>query len=321
MDEGADPVLKTPEPVPSADRVRTEGGDSLDARFHVASDGAGIAIFLESRSGALRSPQRRNPDYNEALWYILARLAASRGVLLDATVESSETLAFDIEQKRLVISQTYPVPIAAYDPSELRLQLTRAQRVVGRLDSAGPGGNNTKRIRLLVELPETADPEAVRELLISGSMDPVRDAIEAIKSIAGGRRGQGFATDSASRKAVEVHAMEATRRALEAEGWTVEDVSRERSFDFLCERQGEELRVEVKGTRGGSGEILVTANEVQHARDHGAVALAIVTSIKVRYGADGTPIAEGGSLAWHRPWSVDKGHLTPLAYSWRPRPS
>lgn len=312
-------MLKTPESVQTVDLVWTESGDTLDSRFHVAPEEGDIAIYLESRSGALRSPQRRNPDYNEALWYILARLAASEGVLLDATVESSETRGFSLEQKRLAIGHAYPVPIAAHDPGELRLQLTRAQRTIGRLPGAGPGGNNTKRIRLLVRPGNgIATPDVVRELLISGSMDPLRDAVEAIKAIASRRLGQGFATDSASRKAVEDHAMDAARRALEAEGWSVEDVSRDRSYDFHCQRNGDELRVEVKGTRSDSGEILVTANEVQHAREHSAVALAIVSGIRVRRGTDGKPIAEGGALRWHRPWSVDQGQLVPLAYSWAP---
>lgn len=296
--------------------VRTESGESLDARFQVAPEEGEVAIYLESRSGPLRSPHRRNPDYNQALWYILARLAASEGILLEATVESTETSGLPLEEKRLAISHPYPVTIAAHDPSELRLQLTRAQRTIGRPEGAGPGGNITKRIRLLVSLDQAMPPEVVRELLISGSIDPLRDAIEAVKAIAGRRPGQGFATDSASKKVVEDHAMDTARRALESEGWSVKDVSRERSYDFECRRNDDELRVEVKGTRGGSGEILVTANEVQHAREHGAVALAIVSAIAVHRGSDGKPIADGGQLTWHRPWSVDQGKLVPLAYSW-----
>jgi hypothetical protein len=104
---------------------------------------------------------------------------------------------------------------------------------------------------------------------------------------------------------------------LEAEGWNVEDVSRDRSYDFDCERDGVNLRVEVKGTRGSSDEILVTANEVRHAREHGGVALAIVSGIKVRRDGQGKPVADGGTLMWIRPWSIDQGTLVPLAYSWR----
>lgn len=298
-------------------RVRTESGATLDAHFRVAIEGPDVAIYLESRSGAKLSPRRRNPDYNEALWYILTRLAATEAVLMDATVESSETREFAAADKRLVTGLAYPIVLAAHDPADLRLRITKAQRIIGRSEGSGPGGNNTKRIRLLVQSQDGANPGAVRDLVVLGSPDPVRDALGAVNTIAGRRRGQGFASDTASKTAVEVHAMDAIRRALEDEGWNVEDVSRRRSYDFHCQRDGDELRVEVKGTRGGPETILVTANEVEHAREHGAVALAIVSAISLRVGSDGTPVAEGGTITWFRPWLVDQGILLPLAYSWR----
>lgn len=301
------------------DRVRTESGDALEAHFRVVSEAGHIAVYLESRSGALRAANRRNPDYNKALWYILARLGARDAVLLDATVESTETHGFAPDQKRLVVGHAYPMALGAHDPGELRLLLTRAQRVVGRPADAGRGGNNTKRIRLLIDVAQgAADVDAVRDLLIHGSPDPLKEATAAIGTIAGRRRGQSFASDTVSKMAVEDRGMAVARLALEAEGWSVQDVSRDRSYDFHCRRGNDELRVEVKGTRGGATEILVTANEVQHAREHGTVALAIVSGITINRGADGRPDAGGGELTWHRPWSVDHGTLVPLAYSWSP---
>jgi Domain of unknown function (DUF3883) len=301
----------------SGQRLRTERGAALEARISVTVEGGRFAVYLESRSGALRSPTRRNPDYNEALRYILARLGASEFLLLDATVESTETQALDPREKRLAIGTPYPVRLATEDPEELRLRLTRAQRTIGRPAGSGVGGNNTKRIRLLVAADGMAPSlSAFGELLVRGTDDAVAEAEAAINMIAGVRRGQGFATDSTAKKAVEDRAMDMVRVALEADGWTVKDVSRHESYDYHCRRGDDELRVEVKGSRSTPGQILVTANEARHALEHGDVALAIVGSIKLRRDA-GTPLAVGGVITWLRPWAIGQGTLVPLAYSWR----
>lgn len=298
--------------------VHTESGESLNAHFSVVVEEPGFAVYLESRSGALDSPQRRNPDYNLALWYLLSRLAASNAVLLNATVESKETRDLPLSDRGIEIGSPYPVSLERSDPSDLRLQLTRGQRTVGRSAFAGHGGNNTKRIKLLVRPGDAAmTGDGLRDLLVFGAVDGLRDAVATIDGMAG-RRGQGFASDSRARKAVELRAMAVVRSELEAEGWVVADVSRSESYDFHCRRRDEELRVEVKGTRGGAGEILVTANEVKHAREHKEhVALAVVSAISVRWEPKG-PTAAGGTTTWHRPWAVDLGGLVPLAFSWRP---
>jgi hypothetical protein len=297
--------------------VRSEAGDELNSEFGIRAEGVGTAIYLESRSGALRSPGRRNPDYNTALLYILSRLCAEGFDLVDATVESSETQTLDPEVKRLSIGIAYPVDLARQDPSELRLRITRAQRVIGRPPDAGPGGNNTKRIRLLVRSHGGPDPDAVGQLLMTGMTGAVDEAAQAIGVAAGRSRGPGYATDSTVRKAVEERAMKAAQEALEADGWIVDDVSRHESYDFQCRRNDEELRVEVKGARGEPSVILVTANEVRHARERGDVALAVVSGVELERSPEGIPKASGGAVQWIQPWSISDRDLEPLAFSWR----
>jgi len=139
-------------------------------------------------------------------------------------------------------------------------------------------------------------------------------------AVLGGRRGgHGYATDSVALKTVENHAMSAVRRKLEADNWIeIEDVSASESYDCRCHRPGEELRVEVKGTRGPDEIVIVTDNEVVHARSSGRVAIAIVTDIDLNR-VGGVPQPRGGNLHWHEPWDVDAGVLEPTQYRWRPK--
>lgn len=297
------------------DVVRRESGESLDAHFSVRDEADGLAVFLESRGGSRGAPNYRNPDYAEGLWYILSRLASADARLLDATVESTETVNLPHDSRVLALSSPYPLDLAAQDPEVLRLEIQRAQRVIGRAPGAGPGGNNTKRIRLLVERGNRAADDLFT-LLAGGAVDEVLDATRTVEVIAGRRRGQGFATDAKARKAVEERSMAVVRAALEADGWHVEDVSTKRSYDFHCTLGKDEQRIEVKGSVGGAEEVIVTPKEVEHARDRGDVWLGIVSGIVLDRDADGTLSARGGTLLWHRPWAVDDGELVPLGFKW-----
>jgi hypothetical protein len=48
-------------------------------------------------------------------------------------------------------------------------------------------------------------------------------------------------------------------------------------------------------------EVIVTPNEVEHARTRGDVWLGIVIGIVLDREADGTLSARGGTLTWYRP--------------------
>ena len=149
--------------------------------------------------------------------------------------------------------------------------------------------------------------------------DPtVAEAKRALDQIAGKTQGgQGFVSDSARRKAIEEHAVALMRDRYEQAGWQVKDVSKQEPFDLLCRRGDEELRVEVKGTTSAGGQILLTRNEVGHARQHRDVmALCVVAGVQGRVDAQGALQTSGGTLLTLHPWVVDAGELTPLAFAY-----
>jgi hypothetical protein len=296
----------------------TESGETLNAHFSVVTEAENLAVYLEGRGGRRGAPNYRNPDYAQALWYILSRLASLDANFLDGTVESTETVALPHGDKVLRLDEAYPIALAGQDPEHLRLQIQRAQRPIGRKPGAGSGGNNTKRIRLLVGV-NGLSADQLHAVLASGASDPIREAVAAVEAIAGRRRGQGFATDVRAKIATEERAMLVARLALTSEGWpTVEDVSRRESYDFRCQRSGEERRVEVKGSTRDEGRIFVTPKEVAHARERGDVWLAVVSGIVLDREADGSLTARGGDLTWYRPWTIDEGVLMEIGYEWVP---
>lgn len=140
-----------------------------------------------------------------------------------------------------------------------------------------------------------------------------------------GRRngGQGYSSDAARNKAVELRAMRVVRDHLEqSEGWSVNDTSAFRPYDFFCQRAEERLYVEVKGTTTAGASVHVTIGEVTHARRHeDECALYVVTGIEVtRAGQE--VVASGGSIdVVLRPWRVDAvGELLPKTFEYRLAP-
>ncbi len=102
-------------------------------------------------------------------------------------------------------------------------------------------------------------------------------------------------------------------------GWEVRDVGAVESFDLKCALGGEFLHVEVKGSAGLAERVVLTANEVEHARTWtGEVALAIVSEIQLTLDEDGTPRAFGGTLELWHPWQIDAGELVPSEFYYRP---
>ncbi len=137
----------------------------------------------------------------------------------------------------------------------------------------------------------------------------VKEVEEAI------RRG----TDTARRRAVEENAMDVAMSWYRDAGWNVDDVSATESFDLLCTRGGEELHVEVKGRSTEAATVILTHNEVEHARDRNhRTELFVVSNITVSSEKDGTPAASGGDcVVYGDAWQPDDDDLTPLAYTYR----
>jgi hypothetical protein len=129
-------------------------------------------------------------------------------------------------------------------------------------------------------------------------------------------QGQGFRITPVARRAVEQHAMQEVEAYYRRQGWDVDaSVAATECFDLRCTRGTTELHVEVKGTTSTGEAILLTRNEVAHARQqYPAVSLAIVGNIQIDPGDP--PRAHGGELAIIEPWRIDDGTLDSLAFSY-----
>lgn len=149
--------------------------------------------------------------------------------------------------------------------------------------------------------------------------DEVAAAQNAIAELAGEKsEGQGYESFTPRRKAIEDHATEKALAYFRSRGWSVRDVSARRPYDLECSRRRgrERLHVEVKGTTSSGAAVLLTANEVKHARDaHPNTALFILARVRVIPGDP--PRATGGTPIVRQPWDVDVGELEPLAYKYR----
>lgn len=154
---------------------------------------------------------------------------------------------------------------------------------------------------------------------LAGGLDDV-DAPEvqegrAVLDALAGRGQQGFMVDVQVRHSIEQYAMEMACSVLREEGWThIQDVHATKSYDLHCFRDDSELRVEVKGTQSAGETIIVTPNEVRHAREF-EVELIVVHGIEVTREAHDNRLA-GGRVRRIRPWRPDDGDLRPLGYTW-----
>jgi hypothetical protein len=103
--------------------------------------------------------------------------------------------------------------------------------------------------------------------------------------------------------------------------WNVEDVHGTKSYDLICRRQGEVKHVEVKGTTTDGMEVILTPNEVKHARENPCTALFVVSNITIQRAEDGTVTATGGKCHRYDPWQLDDGILKPLGFRYQVPPA
>jgi hypothetical protein len=139
----------------------------------------------------------------------------------------------------------------------------------------------------------------------------IADAEDAMNGLS---RGQGFSPrlTADDRRAVEMQAMQIATAHFEGMGFVVEDVSAKRSYDLRCRRGVEHVDVEVKGTTTAGESVLLTPNEVEHARAaFPNTALVVVRDITLHDDGSG---ASGGVLGVIRPWRPQADDLEPLGY-------
>lgn len=161
------------------------------------------------------------------------------------------------------------------------------------------------------------DGDALARLL--GTPSPGDEVEHEIGGLLGKpRRGRGIAPGltTAQRKAIEIRAMEATKHALKAEGWEVEDTSLGNPFDLRARRSGVEMHVEVKGTCTTEEKVILTRGEVRHHHSTTAIsALAVVSGIELG-GTKEVPEARNGILRLIHPWRIAPTDLDALAFEY-----
>lgn len=127
--------------------------------------------------------------------------------------------------------------------------------------------------------------------------------------------GQGRGLSPEARRAVELHAMARACEWLVAHGFEFTDVSSRDCCDFRAKRGGEEWVIEVKGTTGGPGTVLLTPNEVElHRNSHPRNALLVVHGITL---SDSGRRASGGDLLEISPWDLEEQRLRAVGYEYR----
>ncbi|CRK55978.1 Conserved domain protein [Alloactinosynnema sp. L-07] len=166
-------------------RPLADSGHPFDAEFEIESDGDRLALVLKSAGGKIPGRTRsRNSDYVPALEALLARLAYRSAVIEAAVVASAKVR--DRPQSELSLIDG---PIALHlgvDVADLRKMLTTRQGRIGQAEGAKSDGNNRKRIRLILDVPDYGPGDSARlgEDLRSPiySADRVLDGIEAVDS-------------------------------------------------------------------------------------------------------------------------------------------
>lgn len=166
----------------------------------------------------------------------------------------------------------------------------------------------------------TAATEMSTERIERSPVEIAEDAVADAAGVHRSRRGQGFATDQQVKAALEARAMNHAYEYF-SRSWIVEDVHSNSSFDLRCIRDGVEMHVEVKGTTTAGDDVLLTPNEVQHARTFGRVVLYVVTDIEIVRKTDGTVEARGGHPVILDRWLIEDGDLKPVGFRYRvPKP-
>jgi hypothetical protein len=127
--------------------------------------------------------------------------------------------------------------------------------------------------------------------------------------------GQGFQSDVEVRLMIESHAMATCKKYYSDRDYEVEDVSANRSYDFVIKKNGQSRLVEVKGTQTSGDTIVLTKNEVNLSREFGGkMILFIVHSIIMNR----KTVKKGsGVISIIEPWQVSDDRLTPISFTYK----
>lgn len=151
--------------------------------------------------------------------------------------------------------------------------------------------------------------------LPSAEMLALEEEVERLAAPLRHSGGQGRGLSGAARKLVEYHAMGRAKEWLKANGFSFVDVSASDSCDFRASKGGQEWVVEVKGTTGGPGSILLTRNEITlHRAAYPRNVLLVVHGIVL---ADNGTKVGGGELLAMSPWQINDLKLKPICFEYK----
>jgi len=176
-------------------------------------------------------------------------------------------------------------------------------------DSRGNAKNAVWMKRVLAFVDDYQGPN----LLTAPEADAEAGVADVVERALAQSKGQGFARTPEERRAIEERAMKLAKRYYEDLGYSANDVSKKRSYDYECTRGKETLHVEVKGTTTDGKFVILTNGEVTHAcNGRNSCALFVVHSIKLRGRK-----AHGGKQLVFDSWRISQDHLTPIAFTYR----
>jgi hypothetical protein len=265
-------------------------------------------------------------EFSEALEVSLGRLAQEKLLITDALVMNPPNRRFPPAQRRLMVSgETYPIFAQTGEAtSEIAFWFTYRAREIAR--ERFLSGSDIPNVaidirfrlplyelntltflhqelkRMKAELDETR-PSA--EPLLASEPPPVRSGL--------GKHGQGRLQDAVLRSLIDAYAMQLAVAHFKERGWQVTDVSAFEPFDLRCTQDSRELHVEVKGSTTAARSVMLTRNEVQHARDYPDTALFVASTIEI-VDVEGTRTASGGNIRVYQPWKINADDLEAQTY-------
>ncbi|MGY3320776.1 protein NO VEIN domain-containing protein [Arthrobacter sp. TE12232] len=129
-----------------------------------------------------------------------------------------------------------------------------------------------------------------------------------------GAAGQGLQMDAEVRKAIEDAAQDRLMSYFRDRSWAVTDTRQNRPYDAVADKGTERIYLEAKGTQSRGDSVIVTRNEVNHARQHpGACVMGVWSDMKL---VDGV-VDRGSGKFSVLPFSPDDQDLRPRDFDWR----
>ncbi len=269
-----------------------------------AADGSSAYLSLNQGTSEYRSGQMRPINRDEA---ILNRAFAARNALSDWNPDLFHEPQIDVElaADSLAVGQDSKRRARNYELGNIYSRQYQAATI----PSVETFVNDLEELLLLLWALEGVSLDVVSDFVAEGSKKTAGQKKKVLGS------GQGRQTDPLIRRKIELAAEDKAESYYQDLGWTVERVGPQKlGYDLRCKRGSEELHVEVKGTTGIGTTVILTRNEVDHCREYEAMALFVLTEIKIDDAGD---VIDGGKPNLLDPWQLDDSRLDPREYSYR----